>query len=665
MKLIKCRISSFGNLNGFEYDFSDGLNTVKQDNGWGKSTLGAFIKAMFYGLDDGRRSVAENERVKYRPWNNAGAFGGSIEFKWGNGEYRLERFFGSKKSEDSVRLFDSRTGKEFSNTENLGTRIFQIDEEGFLSTTFFSQKDFEAKSNASITAKFNEVNEIQDTALYEKAVSGLETKAKSYKYSGGRGIIPELKAESFSVGEKIERAKRAGRQAEELKENIKKTEAETLRLKARCERLIDEIREAGKAEAFSLKKRQRDKAAAELSELNERKAAVKRVFKGVVPDGKMIADMEKCAEEYGRTVEREKMLIEDVAAIERAAEHAPKKSVKAFVAALSAFVVCFIAAIVFVALKQLPLFAAFSAASVVSAVAAIVLFLKKNKPAATPENALYEKKKAELAEYSLMKERYKNALGEVLSAFDVPLGDGYSFAISEIKRKTEEITALTERIRVLETEINNLERETDFSALPAAARASVETLKSELVSVQEEYGRNAQILAARKADAKALEAEADALCDYENRKAEIAEKIARSEEELDTVKTTLDFLKLADENLKVKYRAPMRDSLNKYLAFIAGDVVADIDTDLKISVEEKSGIKDTDYYSKGFRNLFEICKRFALADVLFTAEKPFIVLDDPFVNLDDGKLRQALSLVKDLSREYQIIYLVCHESRKI
>ena len=124
-------------------------------------------------------------------------------------------------------------------------------------------------------------------------------------------------------------------------------------------------------------------------------------------------------------------------------------------------------------------------------------------------------------------------------------------------------------------------------------------------------------------------------------------------------------MKLADENLKVKYRAPMRDSLNKYLAFIAGDVVADIDTDLKISVEEKSGIKDTDYYSKGFRNLFEICKRFALADVLFTAEKPFIVLDDPFVNLDDGKLRQALSLVKDLSREYQIIYLVCHESRKI
>ena len=157
MKLIKCYVSAFGKLKDFSYDFTSGLNTVKEDNGWGKSTFATFIKAMFYGLNDSKRSVAENERIKYRPWNSTEKFGGFIQFEWGGKQFKLERFFGAKEAEDTVRLFDADTGKEFSNTQNLGKRIFEIDEEGFLSTTYFSQKDFEIKINTSLTAKFNSV----------------------------------------------------------------------------------------------------------------------------------------------------------------------------------------------------------------------------------------------------------------------------------------------------------------------------------------------------------------------------------------------------------------------------------------------------------------------------------------------------------------------------
>ena len=84
-----------------------------------------------------------------------------------------------------------------------------------------------------------------------------------------------------------------------------------------------------------------------------------------------------------------------------------------------------------------------------------------------------------------------------------------------------------------------------------------------------------------------------------------------------------------------------------------------------VTVEEKVGHVPTDYYSKGYQNLFEICKRFALTDVLFTGEKPFIILDDPFYNLDDEKLKNALELIQKLSNEYQIVYFICHESRRV
>ena len=52
MKLVRCYVSSFGKLNDFSYDFNDNLNVIKQDNGWGKSTLATFIKAMFFRRKD-------------------------------------------------------------------------------------------------------------------------------------------------------------------------------------------------------------------------------------------------------------------------------------------------------------------------------------------------------------------------------------------------------------------------------------------------------------------------------------------------------------------------------------------------------------------------------------------------------------------------------------
>ena len=91
---------------------------------------------------------------------------------------------------------------------------------------------------------------------------------------------------------------------------------------------------------------------------------------------------------------------------------------------------------------------------------------------------------------------------------------------------------------------------------------------------------------------------------------------------------------------------------------------AEIDIDMNVAITDKGGARDPEYYSKGYRNLFEICKRFALVDVLFNDEKPFIILDDPFYNLDDNKITNAINLTNKLAEEYQIIYLVCHESRR-
>ena len=46
MKLIECYVNNFGVLSDFSFNFKNGLNVIKEENGFGKSTLAAFIKSM-------------------------------------------------------------------------------------------------------------------------------------------------------------------------------------------------------------------------------------------------------------------------------------------------------------------------------------------------------------------------------------------------------------------------------------------------------------------------------------------------------------------------------------------------------------------------------------------------------------------------------------------
>lgn len=78
MKLLECHVDNFGKLSNYEYRFSESLTVIQEPNGFGKSTLAAFIKAMLYGFPrTAGRNVAGNERKKYLPWQG-GTYGGSL-----------------------------------------------------------------------------------------------------------------------------------------------------------------------------------------------------------------------------------------------------------------------------------------------------------------------------------------------------------------------------------------------------------------------------------------------------------------------------------------------------------------------------------------------------------------------------------------------------------
>ena len=163
MKLIACHIENFGKLSNLTLQFSDGLNVINEANAWGKSTLAAFLKAMFYGLDAKKGAGAfEKERVMFRPWQG-GAFGGEVDFEVDGRRYRVSRSFGITEKTDEFHLYDLRTNLEcFDYSEELGNEIFELDSASFKRSIYIAQNDCGGGTSDGINAKLGNLAENTD-----------------------------------------------------------------------------------------------------------------------------------------------------------------------------------------------------------------------------------------------------------------------------------------------------------------------------------------------------------------------------------------------------------------------------------------------------------------------------------------------------------------------
>ena len=108
------------------------------------------------------------------------------------------------------------------------------------------------------------------------------------------------------------------------------------------------------------------------------------------------------------------------------------------------------------------------------------------------------------------------------------------------------------------------------------------------------------------------------------------------------------------------------ESFSTYYGMLSG-ATADgyrMDANIQLTKEELGHQRETRYFSAGWKDLTGICLRMALVDVMYRQEKPFLIFDDPFVNLDQKKVEAGKEFLKKLSNDYQIIYFTCHESRR-
>ena len=763
MKLIKCYVENFGKLSNFTYNFKDGLNIIKEQNGFGKTTFAVFIKSMFYGMDAGKNTkIEKSERKKYYPWQG-GNYGGNIEFEVDGNKYKIERFFGKKPAEDTFKLYDLATNLESKDfTENIGEEIFKINKEGYERSTYIPQGQIQIEMEDSINAKLGNVLESDnDVNSSEQAIIAINNAKKLYKKERGKGGLIDEKKEKLNQLERelekrqsdFEILKIQEEKLNKLNNNIK----EQGKLRDQSQQMLSEKMEQGrkvaKLETYKTILTKYNKSQENIDELTEffandipsddliknltEKNFELEITKNQLKNNKLSVEDQGKVTYYKDIFDRSQITetqvnkgIEEYSKISNLENEIQNKTNKKEIiqnelkSKRLATILDSILAIVFIILGFFLIFKGVQKiVGIISAIIGIGLFilflvnLKKSEKLDVKEleekieemqsekklvennidkildicnekeqnklNGLYNIKNqinsynnllrkqndinANVQKNNIKKATLENEIKNGLTKYFVDLTKPYSELLQELTIKKNEYQSQLEQFNSLKREKEDFEKSNDMQNLDDVKDLS-NIDESELKEKIKEINIHFDKLSDEKNQVKnQIEVLENRIDEYEFLESDIENTASEIEEETEKYKilnTTESLLKQAKEQFSSSYLQDMIQNFNEYMKLIDnGEMSTNIDIKLDVKVDVNGSQKEIKYFSAGYKDLVYICMRFSLIKTLFKNEAPFVVLDDPFVNLDEEKTTKAINVISTISEKYQIIYFVCNSSR--
>ena len=760
MKLISLYIDNFGKLSDYSFDFSKTLNSLYEENGWGKTTLTVFIKSMLYGLN-------RTERSLYSPWKNVSSFGGYLILEANGRNYRIERQFSTSKSTlDTTRVYDLQSGLPIDKFgSNIGEAILNLNEASFERSVFIPQKDLNEGFNSDIEAKLaNLIGGTDDSQSFEEAIEILSKKAKELKLNSKKGLIVDKKMELAQIEDEIEEVNKRmeglpilQNQISQINEEIHILNDEKKNINNRILNFTKSQDKRAKLEVVAkyeedikytkkllednnlvfnghdvtqeevLEYRSKNKELQSLRTQYEVKKSNNRASMKIEKLEKDLNLTEIPDEETLDHITDQIMKYNNIKSVIQAHDTSVKERKKPKLG-IALTIVSSVLIIVGVALFIVGFFIkenqqgfsiagiAISILAILGYIGALAAFLVNN----SQNNALavggqvksydYEKIHLEeelrefFARYHLYSSNFTNNMFIVRANIQ-----RYKDAQDDFNDISRENKDLENRIKELENAIQHFLGQFNSSATAVTTEEKIGELNTHLrkkkeiedqlsekvsllktfismnqldviddanFSIEEENQKIADIdvkIDALNGEKTTLlnkcaeyENEIAMLDEYNSERENVEIDIRIMEEEYRLLNLSMDYLTHSQNSLLEKYVKPMKDSVNKYISLLLKDTEDySIDVNFNFQFMTEGGLKGIDSYSRGYQNIISLCMRLALIDCLYPQEKPFIILDDPFVNFDDEKLELCKALIRTISKQYQIVYFACHKSREI
>ena len=741
MRLISCFIEGFGKYQNRQFDFEQGLTSFCLDNGEGKTTLAAFLRAMLYGMDTDR-GASFGERSTYCPFQG-GNYGGWLKLEWQGKEYKIVRAFDKKSAaKDDLYVLDDKEKPCEDFGEKVGERLFGLSREAFDRTSYITWKQIDIGLGDGIGERLGGAVSGASPVTLKKALEAIEKKGKEYqadRKSGGiyKGYIPDLEGKILLIKAQISEAERAEKELSEKQVVFASVWKENRAMAAK----IEEMQGAGMrrsqwehyqsllkdAESYALQERallekypQGFPTEEELSfvgakqqnarftrmRLDERAFPKQREldeaeaqFSSGVPSNDILTQKELLINEYLRL----KLTKESTAPAPIPTPTIGKKMHAVITLGLISILLV-IAGLAVLAVSPIAT-AICAAVGVLGFAVSGALYAKNKKSAATPSVAA-----TPMPDTSMIDEAGVN-LSEFFRQYGIFTTD-FSSAMTQLKKGIALLNALRAEKAAYEAETAAMQEseraegaaaqavlvryalsEGGWSNAAADLRAYTEAArfaKAKIAEAEAYRGRyglgdeeppTADGLDELKAEYKiaqeaeralrdeivALERKANELGGLKNQLASLCERLEELKRERELYSVAYKAIEKADATLKEIYLTPMQNSFACFGKQLGVEWVDDVKLGdgLEVQFEALGHLRSEKHLSDGQRALSALCMRLALMENLHKGERPFCILDDPFVHLDEGHLAEVKKALQILSNDMQIIYFTCHSSRSM
>lgn len=719
MRLISLHIDHFGNLSDYDLKFDANPMMILHENGWGKSTLAAFIKVMFYGFaGETKKTSAEREREKYRPWRG-GTYGGLLRYELDGRQYEIGKVFGSKAREDSCTLTDVATGLAVPDHDNacLGQELFLLDERSFMRSVFIAQNDVRVHEEGhrdiadGISAKIGNLSDATDDVnRYESVMDRLNDLLNGMSPKRATGSIKQMEAHISTLQNTLrqEESLKDASQRLEMQQNAELEKLDALRMErhAMGEKLKQNMQRGellARREAFKHLWEQYEESKKALDEMEAGYAnglpakediaeklelwTERNALRAALDNKQLQLDYMKKDAEAAREKAKDRIReLDDELARKEAKVERVRKTAMVF---LGVAIILFVAgATTAFVLSRLNIGIAIIGGGVLSMITALIIMLvarakKKKLEYVEIDESLYEQiQGGDNADISQMKAQIavdsdriaiiETNVEEFLRFYEIPYEPEKAEAgLYELKQKILLLETKVADVEGKREEIKKYETANDMTAIMNIDADREEAEREEIGREREEIdGRIEATQEAIRMYARQLDENHDELQNMEEIREELEDLTNRRDEDLhkyEMLTFTRDFLREAKQNFSAKYRRPLLDGFKKYYGRLSEEEVSEFQLDANVHMTRRAygEARDVESYSSGNRDLVDICLRMALVDAMYQDEKPFVVMDDPFVNLDRKRTKHALDFLKDIAEEYQVIYFTCNESRSI